>query len=270
VFQHDDLELSLRKGQMNWVTRITDALQADRLELYCQRIQPLQAGRPERCEILVRMRDLDGELVPPMAFIPAAERYNLMQEIDRWVIRNTCAALTRFVREDLHTVFNINLSGLSLSDKGLPAFILKTTRAANIPPHRLCFEITETAAINSLDTMLTLTQELLAHGFTFSLDDFGSGLSSFTYLKTLPVQQIKIDGSFVLNMLQAPLDQTMVRTVIDIGHILDISVCAESVENNATLEQLKRMGVDYAQGYGVERPRPLREFLAAANQRIEA
>ncbi len=262
VYQPDDMELFERKGEMQWVTRITDALREDRFLLYCQRAQPLKAGVAERVEILLRLRCPDGTIVPPMAFIPAAERYSLMPKIDQWVIRNVCARLTDFVARNDSTIFNLNLSGLSLSEKDIAHFIRETAAAASIPPNRLCFEVTETAAVASIDAAFAVMQEICDLGFTFSLDDFGTGLSSFAYLKTLPVQQIKIGDNYVRNLLSDPMSHAVVRSVIDIGSVLGIEVCAECVEDAETLAALSRMGVHTAQGYAVGMPVPLDEYLS--------
>jgi diguanylate cyclase (GGDEF)-like protein/PAS domain S-box-containing protein len=261
VYHPDDQELSRRQGEMNWVTEITDALREDRMELYCQRLLALRPGQSDGAEVLVRLRARDGTLTPPMAFIPAAERYNLMTDIDRWVIRNTCAALASSGDREAETVFNINLSGLSLSDDDLAGFICDQAQEFGIPPHRLRFEITETSAVASIDTALELIAALNEKGFTFALDDFGSGLSSLAYLKTLPVQHLKVDGTFVRNMLADAVDRTMVQSVVHIAAVLGITVSAEFVEDAGTLDALREMGFDYAQGFAIGRPVPLQDFL---------
>ncbi len=263
VYQPDDMELFERKGEMQWVSRISDALREDRLLLYCQRALPLQPGLAERIEVLLRMRSADGAIIPPMAFIPAAERYSLMSRIDQWVIRNACARLGDFIEANEDTIVNINLSGLSLGEKDLARFISETAAAAGIPPHRLCFEVTETAAIASIDAAFGVMQQISDQGFTFSLDDFGTGLSSFSYLKTLPVRQIKIGGNYVRNLLSDPLSHAVVRSVVDIGRVLGIHVCAECVEDAETLDALAQMGVEHAQGYAVDAPIPLEDYLYA-------
>ncbi|OOG24145.1 hypothetical protein B1C78_09475 [Thioalkalivibrio denitrificans] len=262
VYHPDDQELSRRQGEMNWVTEITDALRENRMELYCQRLMALRPGQCDGAEVLVRLRERDGTLTPPMAFIPAAERYNLMTDIDRWVIRHTCAALASSGERYAETVFNINLSGLSLSDDDLAGFICEQAEAFGIPPHRLRFEITETSAVANIDTALELIGALNEKGFTFALDDFGSGLSSLAYLKTLPVQHLKVDGAFVRNMIADAVDRTMVQSVVHIAGVLGITVSAEFVEDVDTLEALREMGFDYAQGYGIGYPVPLRDYLA--------
>ncbi len=263
VYEPDDMELFERKGEMQWVSRISDALREDRLLLYCQRALPLRPGVAERIEILLRLRSPDGAIVPPMAFIPAAERYGLMPKIDQWVIRNACARLGEFVAANDDTIININLSGLSLGEKDIARFIGETAAAAGIPPQRLCFEVTETAAVASIDAAFGVMHEMRDQGFTFSLDDFGTGLSSFSYLKTLPVRQIKIGDNYVRNLLVDPLSHAVVRSVVDIGRVLGVLVCAECVEDAETLEALAQMGVEHAQGFAVAPPVPLDDYLFA-------
>lgn len=266
-FYHpNDVELSRQQSEMCWVTEITDALRVGRLELHCQPLLPLKSDLPECVEVLVRLRLRDGTLVPPMAFIPAAERYNLMADVDRWVIRNACKILAGSRAGNENTLLNINLSGLSLSDNDLSRFIHQQTREFRIAPKRLCFEITETTAAGNIDTVLDLMHPLIEQGFSFALDDFGTGLSSLTYLKNLPVKQIKIDGSFVRNMTGDPVDRVMVESVVHIAQVLDVAVTAESVEEQEALDALRDMGVDYAQGYLIGRPIPLEAYLAGERE----
>lgn len=260
VYEADDAELFERQGEMQWLPRITKALEEDRFLLYCQRMQPLQPGLPPRIEILLRKRSIEGELIAPMAFIPAAERYQLMPQIDRWVIREVCAQMGRFLAANPETIVNLNLSGLTLGEERIEEFILETVCSAGITPARLCFEITETAAIANMDVALDVMHRICAHGFTFSLDDFGIGLSSFAYLKTLPVAQIKIGDNYVRKMLTDPLSLAVVRAAIGIGQVLDIAVCAECVETRETLDALREMGVGHAQGHVIHHPQPLAEY----------
>ncbi len=262
VYTPGDVELARRHGEMQWVARINDALAADRFVLYCQPVAPLNGALRRHCEILVRMLDEQGELVPPMAFIPAAERYNLMPAIDRWVIRNAFDILGRCEhnKRDSHcAVYNINLSGASLSDEGLAAFISAQLAALRVPGGSVCFEVTETAAIANLKQAMDFITALKKQGCRFALDDFGSGLSSFVYLKNLEVDFIKIDGSFVKDMVTDPMDHAMVQSINHIGHVLGIQTVAEFVESEAIITKLRELGVDYAQGYAVARPGPLRD-----------
>ena len=203
------------------------------------------------------MLDEQGNIVLPKDFLPAAERYNLMPAIDRWVIRETFSLLGTHANalENLSTCC-INLAGASLSDDGLVKYIREQLRIYNVPPEVICFEITETTAIANLSQAVQLIEELKALGCRFALDDFGSGLSSFGYLKTLPVDYLKIDGAFVKDMVNDPLDCAMVKAINEVGHAMGKKTIAEWVENEATLERLEEIGVDYAQGYVIDRPKP--------------
>jgi EAL domain-containing protein (putative c-di-GMP-specific phosphodiesterase class I) len=204
------------------------------------------------------MRDEQGKLLPPLAFLPAAERYNLMPAIDFWVIKTAF----EYVRDtctdrSVHTTCSINLSGATLCDEHLIAFIRDQFERCGISPTVICFELTETAAIANLDSAATLIRELKQIGCRFALDDFGSGMSSFGYLKTLPVDYVKIDGSFVKDMLHDSIDRAMVEAINNIGHVMGIQTIAEFVEDDAIREALENIGVNFAQGYGVGRPEPL-------------
>jgi EAL domain-containing protein (putative c-di-GMP-specific phosphodiesterase class I) len=246
-----------RQKEMQWVGRIRAALEDNRFQLYYQPIVTLSDDRQERIhyELLIRLRDEDNVLVPPMAFIPSAERYNLMPEIDRWVIHT---ALQHFgnLCPDQDGVCAINLSGASLSGGQLLPFIREQLACFAVPPSQLCFEITETVAIGNLSDAIKLVTELKAIGCRFALDDFGSGMSSFAYLKHLHIDYLKIDGAFVKNMLNDSVDLAMVNSINDIGHIMGIKTIAEFVENEQICERLKAMKVDFAQGYGIAKPAP--------------
>lgn len=259
VFEPGDIELARRHGEMQWVSRLNTALHEDRLVLYVQEIQPFTEGLPRHREVLLRLRDEDGQIVPPMSFIPAAERYNLMSDIDRWVIKNTLAwASSAGNDEDRDVIYNINLSGTSVSDPGvLLQYIEKQLAQYPVSPGRICFEITETAAVQNLVQVAELINTLKARGIRFALDDFGSGLSSFMYLKTLPVDFLKIDGSFVRNMVNDPIDLAMVQSINTIGHIMEIKTIAEFVEDEATIAELHKLGIDFGQGFAIHQPEPL-------------
>lgn len=206
-------------------------------------------------EILVRMRDEAGGLVPPGSFIPAAERYGLMTEVDRWVIEHAFEAMAR--EPERLPAIAINLSALSLTRAGMREFIVECQQRRAIDPARVCLEVTETAAIANLSHAMEFLSELQARGFRFALDDFGSGLSSFAYLKNLPVDFLKIDGGFVRDMCADPIDRAMVQAINEIGHTMGIRTIAEYVEDAATLSALGAIGVDFAQGYHLARPMPL-------------
>ncbi len=250
VYHEADEEISQRAGEMDWISRLTQALDEERFVLYCHQARPLHDDIPYR-EVLLRMRSDDDQIVSPMAFIPAAERHGLMADIDRWVIH---AVLSRYRECPVGEIVAINLSGASLSDKGLADFIVGQIREHEIDSRRLCFEITETAAIANLVSAMALIERLKSEGCLFALDDFGSGLSSFGYLKQLPVDFLKIDGVFVRDMLDNHFDRAMVESINHIGHVMGLKTIAEFVESERLLNQLVAMGVDYAQGYAISRP----------------
>ncbi len=263
VFHPTDDALTQRHGEMRWTTLITQALEQNRFVLYCQPISTLSdsAQHINHWEILIRMNDEDGNIIPPDSFIPAAERYNKMHSIDRWVIHNVFSAITDGCFNSTVSdkrVIAINLSGASLGDEGMLSYIRTTSEQFGISLHQICFEITETVAISNLTKATQFINELKKLGCRFSLDDFGSGLSSFGYLKNLPVDYIKIDGGFVKDMATDPIDHAMVEAINQIGHVMKIQSIAEWVENEETLSLLKQIGVDFAQGYHIGKPVPLR------------
>lgn len=258
LYRSDQGEAARRHGEMRWVSRIHQALADGRFRLFVQPIVPT-AGGTEHHEVLVRMLDRQGELVLPGAFIPAAERFNLMPEIDRWVISGVFSLISEY-REQLVDGgyrFAINLSGGSVSDRETLDFIVHKLDQYQIPGEMISFEITETAAIDNLSSAGHFIRVLKRYGCRFALDDFGSGLSSFAYLKNLPVDFLKIDGAFVKDMVQDPIDLAMVQAINQIGHVMKLETIAEFVENQAVFDRLREIGVDYAQGFGVARPVPL-------------
>jgi len=264
VYQADDVELSQRRTQMQWVTRLKHALDENRFVLYSQPIVPIASGTtaPVYQEVLLRLREEDGTIVLPGAFLPAAERYGLMPEIDRWVVRTVLQWLAGHADDrGLAASYTINLSGQSLSDGPFLGFVLHEIAQSGVTPTRVYFEITETAAVTASHSAREVMQTLKDRGCRFLLDDFGSGWSSFAYLKSLPVDFLKIDGSLVRDMAHDVLDEAMVRAINEIGHVLGIATIAEFVENEAVLEKLKALGVDYAQGYAIARPAPIDAHL---------
>jgi EAL domain-containing protein (putative c-di-GMP-specific phosphodiesterase class I) len=264
VYTPDDLELSKRFGEMQWVHRITEALDDNRFILYAQKISYIgsASGTAEHFEVLVRMSDEDGSTIPPMAFIPSAERYNLMRLIDRWVVDHTLLTMSDSIaRGNQPITCSINLSGQSLCDDDCLSFVLQKIEEYDVDTSNICFEITETAAVANLTRATQFIDKLRARGCSFSLDDFGSGLSSFGYLKNLKVDYLKIDGSFVRDIASDPIDLAMVNSINQIGHVMGIETIAEFVEDEMILERLREIGVDYAQGYGIARPVPLDEVL---------
>jgi len=263
VLQANDSQVQQQRGQMQWVTRITAALQADRLRLYVQPVLPLQpdGDAAPHYEILVRLEE-DGQIIPPGAFLPAAERYGLMPRIDQWVIDNTLSWLGDRLRQPdgLHGVYAVNLSGASLSDERFRQALRATLQQRRLPPGVLCFEITETAAVANLSKVVQFIEEVKALGCLFSLDDFGSGLSSFAYLKNLPVDFLKIDGSFVKDIADDPMDLAMVQAIHAIGRVMGLKTIAEYVGSEAIAQKLREIGIDYGQGYHLGAPQPLAEL----------
>ena len=259
-YRPQDSEVSLRYDEMEWVHRLHRALEEQRLCLYAQTIQPLAENSDgEHYEVLLRLRDEQGDLVPPIAFLPAAERYNLMPQIDRWVVTAALRALeARHLGPDKPRLglCTINLSGASINDEQFLDFLRDTLRNSPVPTTSLCFEITETSAIASLASAARVVSELRALGCHFALDDFGTGMSSFAYLKHLPVDYLKIDGSFVKDMVRDPVDRAMVEMIQRISAMMGKHTIAEYVEDLDTLNMLRACGVHYAQGYGIARPQP--------------
>ncbi len=262
VFAPDDLALLHQKGEMQWLQIIRQALENDDFVLYQQAIRPMKGVPPAgndtpHSEILLRLRTGEGELVVPSSFLPAAERYHLMPQIDRWVVTQVLTFLRALQAQGGVMNLSINLSGQSLCDEDFPAFVTTAVLASGVPPQWLCFEVTETTAITNLSHAVGLISELKRMGCHFALDDFGSGLSSFSYLKNLPVDYLKIDGSFVKDMDRNPVDRAMVAAINEIGHLMGIQTVAEFVTRLGVLEALDEIGVDYAQGYFIATPEPL-------------
>jgi diguanylate cyclase (GGDEF)-like protein/PAS domain S-box-containing protein len=264
VYQESDAELIRHHGDMRLVATISEALKEGRFHLFAQPILPMAGGAGERLhfEVLVRMRDAQGNAVIPDSFIPAAERYILMPTIDRWVINR----LFRLHGDTLRAwhleapeqfLFAINLSGTSLADEGFLRYIKRQFSELEIPYASICFEITETAAVRDLKGACALMEELTALGCRFALDDFGAGASSYRYLKELPVDYLKIDGSFVRGMTEDPVDYALVESINQIGHVLRLKTIAEWVEDRNTLSQLRALNVDFAQGYAVGEALPV-------------
>jgi EAL domain-containing protein (putative c-di-GMP-specific phosphodiesterase class I) len=248
-----------RHREMQWVSRLTRAVEENRLALYYQPIVPIGANRDPRghYELLVRMRGEQGELVYPAEFIPAAERYNVMPMIDRWVVSQALGALAHYrsdgdVRQGY--TLSINLSGTSLNDDRFLEFLINELQTYDLSPGAVCFEITETAAISNLPNVVHFMREFRARGCQFSLDDFGSGLSSFMYLKNLPVDYLKIDGQFIQNVTTDHVDRSMVEAITQIGHAMGIKTIAERVESAEVLACLSEIGVEYAQGIYLAAP----------------
>jgi diguanylate cyclase (GGDEF)-like protein/PAS domain S-box-containing protein len=262
-----DDETNGQRSEMRWVSRITEALDENRLVLFVQPIEPLviDAEPESHCEVLVRMLDRDGSLILPGAFLPAAERYNLIQSIDRYVVAKVCEAYhSKFFGDFLphQQTIAINLSGQSLGDKKTLQFIKSNLQAYKVPPEIICFEITETAAINNMGQALDFIRALKEIGCSFALDDFGSGLSSYGYLQNIPVDYIKIDGRFVKDIVDNPIDAAMVASINEIAHLMGKKTIAEFVENTEIADKLRDIGVDFVQGWGIGKPVPIEKCQA--------
>lgn len=259
VYHADDSELSLRFGEMAWVQRLHMALEENRFCLYAQEIAALGPGDHGggHIEILLRLHDEAGRMILPDSFIPAAERYGLMTSLDRWVVENVFKIIRQCLNESRQgpmAMCAINLSGTTIGDQAFLDFLRKQFAAYSIPPEMICFEITETSAISNLGSAIRFINELKSLGCYFSLDDFCAGMSSFAYLKHLPVDFLKIDGSFVKDMLDDPINRAMVEVINHIGHVMGKRTIAEFVETAQIEQALLEIGVDYAQGYVIERP----------------
>jgi diguanylate cyclase (GGDEF)-like protein len=260
-----------RTEAMRWAVRIREALDRGLFELHCQSISPFADGDAEgdaeglHIELLLRMRDrTSGQLLAPGQFIPAAERFQLGVALDRHVIE---LALRWFESrpDDAERVglCAINLTAASMVDESFRDFLIARVRRSTMPARKLCFEITETSAVRDLSRAQELIQKLRALGCAFALDDFGTGFCSFDYLRSLDVDYLKIDGSFIRNLADSELSAAVARSIADIAHVLDKKTIAEQVESEAVLQTLRTLGIDYAQGYFLHRPQPLEEFFRA-------
>ena len=278
TYRTDDAELVRRSGEMRWVNRIRLALEEDRFQLDFQPIVPVAApASPDASrssgffELLLRLEDESGRRIPPDAFMPAAERYNLATQIDNWVLRSAFDWLASHPQHlDRICQCSINLSGQSLGDLDFLRRVLRLLEEKKIAPERICFEITETAAIANLAQATHFIRSLRTLGCRFALDDFGTGFSSFAYLKNLPVDFLKIDGMFVIDVLKDRFDRAVVRSIVEIAEVTGKQTIAESVESATILDKLKTLGVDYAQGNGICRPRTLERFTLPADADPEA
>lgn len=257
-YQPDNVEFTRRRNEMQWVPRIHLAVEEDRFILHNQPMLCLKTGVMHHSEFLVRMLDENQEIIPPNSFIPSAERYGLMPLIDRWVVKNVFRHLAESgLGNKPEGTYFINLSGSTLSDKAFFDDIRDFLNFYHIIPARICFEITETAAIANLSNAVEFIREIRERGFKFALDDFGVGLSSFSYLKSIPVDYLKIDGSFVKSLLNDPIDRGIVDACNQIGHAAGLTTIAEFVESDEVCDALRSMGVDYAQGFGIAKPGPI-------------
>ncbi len=259
VYSAEDSHMARRQGEMDWVQRITMALEQDRFCLYLQPIVSMQNDKSgEKYEVLVRMLNDDGDIVLPSDFLPAAERYNLVSEIDHWVIAESFVFLSSLSAEQMENIdcININLSGPSISNSALLDYIIDMSGNKNVPLHKVCFEITETAAIANLGNARHLITELNRKGCRFALDDFGAGLSSFGYLRSLPVEYVKIDGVFVRDIAVDGADLAMVKSIHQMAHTMGVYTVAEWIESSEVFDMCREIGIDYGQGTVIAAPYP--------------
>lgn len=261
IYKYDDEELASRRGALSWISRIQEAIQEDNFVLYKQAIKPIGKETDAsklHCEILLRMKDAEENLIGPDQFIPAAERYNLMKSVDKWVIEKTFSWLSSLGNNlGQINLCSINLSGSTITDSSIASYIIGMLKKYNLPAEIICFEITETVAITNLVKATQFLDELHQQGVCFALDDFGSGVSSFGYLKNLPVDYLKIDGQFVKDITTNPINRSMVKSINEIGQVMGKKTIAEYVEDQQTVEMLEDIGVDFIQGYVYSRPAPI-------------
>lgn len=261
VFDSNNESLNSHHQAPRWAARINEALVNDRFELFFQRINPtVGVSEREHVEILLRMKDDDGSLLLPGMFLPAAERFRLTPKIDRWVIKNVFAWISSRPSLWDTVTLSVNLSGESLNDENLFPYIIGLHEKIGFPAKTICFEVTETAAVANLVVGRELITKLQSHGFTFALDDFGKGFSSYSYLQNLPAEYVKIDGGFVKEMTANSRDKEIVRSIHQISNVMGMKTIAEYVEDDSIISALKEIGVDYVQGFGVQRPAELGEF----------
>ncbi len=266
VYTKDDAVLEQRQVEMQWATRVKHAIEKKDIILFAQEIISLQNGFGSHYEILSRMRQDDGTYILPDSFIPAAERYDVIIDIDKYVVENVFTRVyENKIPEDM--MLSINISGNSICDKSFMSFVLDLAADMNLKTSNFCFEITETAAIANFTKALKFIEALHEAGFLFSLDDFGSGVSSFGYLKQLPIDYLKIDGFFVKDMVNDPIDAAMVSAINEIGHRMGIKTIAEFVESEDILKDLRKLGVDYAQGYHINEPELLSDIFGSGSAR---
>jgi EAL domain-containing protein (putative c-di-GMP-specific phosphodiesterase class I) len=273
VYRQNDGDFAIRKDHLQWVSRIQQALRNNDFSVYAQTIRPVaNSDEYYHFEVLLRMLDKDGSIIPPGKFIPPAEQFNLMPIIDRWVINNTLEILSSlgFAQHPGEGIVSINLSGQSLTDNQLTDYVIDKANQYHISPECICFEITETTAIHDTSSAQKIFRELKSVGFQLSLDDFGTGLSSFSYLRDMPVDYLKIDGSFVRTILEDNVTSAMVTSINHVGHVMGLKTITEFVETDEIATKLKHIGVDYMQGYAIAKPVDLRDYLSDLKSSIPA
>lgn len=275
VYSKTDVGMAERSVELSWLPRLQKALQEDQFRLYLQPVASLLKTPSEQrithFEFLLRLTDSDGKEMSPWQIIQAAERYDLMREIDKWVIRNALRTVSELQSgPGAQCSYSINLSGQSAADPSLKSFIATQMNAHQIDPSKIWFELTETAAISHFSVAVDLIKNIRSVGSKVALDDFGSGLSSFGYLKNLPVDIIKIDGQFVKEISHNPIDREMVRAIHQVGQSMNIVSVAEFVEDQATVEELLKIGVNYAQGYFIGKPQRIEDAIAKLTDKPKA
>ncbi len=272
LFKPNDPAVLARKGNLVWVRRIKQALEQNRFRLFSQPIHPIAFNTNDmpffHYETLLRLFDDNDNPIPPDNFLPAAEEQGMMLDIDKWVVHEAFRNLKLIKQTSPLPVFSINLSGQSVNEAAFLDFILHKIKTMDVNPQMICFELTESVAVDSLDTAMQFMETLKALGCSFSLDDFGTGVSSYAYLRQLPINYLKIDGVFIKDIVTDEISQEMVRSIKQIGHVMGLEIIAEYVENDEIIEMLNEIGIDYGQGYGISRPMPIDEVVAT-HQQIE-
>ncbi len=265
IFHPNNEDVLARKGDITWVRRIRDAIKNNMFRLYSQPIHPLAFDKETvpffHYETLIRLFDENGNQVPPDEFLPSAEQQGMMMEIDKWVVSEALRNLKKITQKKPLPVFSINLSGQSINEPQFLDFVLREIQSIGVNPHMICFEVTESVAVNNVDLAMKFIKSLKELGCSFSLDDFGTGVSSYGYLRELPVDYLKIDGIFVKDLESDPVSQEMVRSINQVGHVMGLEVIAEYVENDEIIRILNEIGVDYGQGYGISRPMPIEDVV---------
>lgn len=265
AYHSDNSDIQKLEGNLEWMMILKKALQEDRFRMHAQAIHPLKLGEFSKpfhhYELLIRLNDEKGKPISPAEFISAAEYYSMMPRLDRWVVKHVLKKLSKIPQQQPMPVFAINLSGQSLNEPQFLEFVQKKLKSSGVNPRMLCFEITEQVAVEDLSSINNFIATLKGLGCKFSLDDFGTGVSSYSYLRSLDVDYLKIDGSFVKNIIDDDVAKTMVQSINQVGHTMNLDIIAEYVENEEIIKILRQMGVDYGQGYGIAKPCPIEEVI---------
>lgn len=264
IYDDCEDEYHKRRGEMMWIHKLKDAINKDQFILYFQDILSVKKEDTRKIEILVRIKDDDGNVISPIDFIPPAEQYGIMPDIDRIIIDKAAYYCKKIIENSGHEkkiIMSVNISATSIADKSLPSYITSIFQKYKVPPTLFCFEITETTTIKNMELAQNFIKNLKLIGCTFSLDDFGSGFSNYTYLRNMNVDYLKIDGSFISDMLDEPINKAIVESINNIGHIMKMKTVAEFVKNDEIKMVLEEIGVDYLQGYAINRPTPIENLL---------